>query len=234
MLPLLLFAKLQHQGKQILFRHAKKLPVILDPGGLSFLEKAGHDKALLYHGNHDLQLLPDLQIPAPLFPPGVNQLHGPLQDRHDLPLVHRLVQVIQHAQVDSLFRVVELVVGRHDDKNKIGVVFPDLLHRLDSVDSGHLDIHKGDIRAEALRQLDDAASRLRGDNLAPIPEILPDDIGQGINDDSLVVCQHNLIHDFLLPPLPDKAGTGAPPYPCFRPRFVSPAHSLYCNRGAGG
>ena len=81
----------------------------------------------------------------------MNLLHGPVQDADDHLLCKGLVEIIHDAKPDSLLRVIELVIGAHNNKDDIRVEALDFLHRLDPIDPRHLNIHKGDIRLEGLR-----------------------------------------------------------------------------------
>ncbi len=194
--PLLLFLipKFQNQGKHMALAYAQKTFVIFKSRPVLGLQQSCHNKALLQHGDHNLQLFLCFQITAPLFSSAVHHAHSLSNHLHNLFLVHRLVKVFQNAEIDSFLGIVKLVVGRHHDKNKIGIVLPDLLHGLYAVDSRHLNIHKCNIRPVAFRKLNYAAPCLCGFHLTFPVKILTNDISQRVNYNSFIVSQHNFIH----------------------------------------
>ena len=74
------------------------------------------------------------------------------------------------------------------------IASPDLFHSIDAVDSRHLDIHDRNVRAEALCQFNHTSAGLGILHLTGILEFFFDDEFQGIDHDSFIIRQHDLIH----------------------------------------
>ena len=149
---------------------------------------------ILRSGETQSEVFPDLQIIAALLAGFVHLPHGFHTDVNDHSLVYRLCKIFQNAQIDGLFCIAELIISRDHDKNNVAVVLLDLLHRLDPVQSGHLDIHKGNVRPESFRQLHYRSSRLGAFDLTLISEIGVYDISQRFQHDPFVISQHYSVH----------------------------------------
>ena len=193
MVPLLGFPADHRQDIGIILVDSQKLFIIFNVLREMLLEEQIVEKAALYDGHDRLQLFPDQQIVAALVPLPVNLIHSFPQRRNNPGLFHRFGDVFQHAKLNGFLGIIKLVIGAHHNKDHVPVRLPDLPHGLDSVDAGHLDVHNGDIRAEILRELNHASSRLGKLDAAQLAKLLLYDKFQRINHDSLIVRKHDLI-----------------------------------------
>ena len=197
---LIVVAEFDHYDKTVFFLYPHQLAVLVVIIVKSVLQKKIINVSAFQDGDHRFQLLPDLQIVAPLLTGLVHLVHGFHTDVYDNPFIYRLGEIFQHAQINGFSGVAEFIVGRNHDKNDIAVVFLDLFHCLYPVQSRHLDVHKGNVRPETLRQFHHSPSGLGCSDLTFIPEIGFDDIPQGLQHDPLVVSQHDPVH-LSRPPL---------------------------------
>ena len=189
----------QHIG--MILSDSQNLLIILDILRKVLLKQHIVDQTALYDRHDRLQLFSYEQIIAALVPVLVDLFHSTAQCRNDPGLLHGLCDILQNAQLNGFLRIVKLIVGAHHDKDHIVIRLPDLPHGLDAVDAGHLDIHDGDIRTIVFRQLDDASAGLGILDTALIAEFFFYDKFQGIDHNSFIIRQHDLImaHVPLLP-----------------------------------
>ena len=113
----------------------------------------------------------------------------------DHPLsVHGLRDVLEYSELYGFLSVIEFIVCGHNDKDDRRIRPSDLSHRVDTVDTGHLNVHDRDIGPEALGKLDNAPARLCGRDLALRSEFLFNDESEGIDHDPFVIRQHDPVH----------------------------------------
>jgi len=173
---------------------AQKLPELAGLLRIVAAEQNREDEAVFNDRSGCLELFAQREVETPLFLRLVDGLHGPAERIDEFHAVERLVEIFHDAERQSLARVVEAVVGAHDDENRAKAVPAHLAHGLEPVDAGHLDVHERDVRAEALGLLDGRAAGLGGGQLAPAGEIFLDQKAHGVEHDALVIRQQNSIH----------------------------------------
>ena len=161
--------------------------------------------------------------------------HGLFKSGHDPVAFHRLSDILYGSELHRFLRIIEFIVCGHNDEDRRSVHRSYLLHRFDPVDAGHLDIHKCYVRTETLRKLDHLPSGLGRFHPADVREILLYYESERIDDYTLIIRKHYLIHPSYLPavfhhphrcpvlchcrqqlPFP-RAHVSQPPCPCFLP-----------------
>ena len=168
MIAFLIFTKNKRHHTAIIHRKPQQIFEVFDIILKKFLKQDIINKTVFDDRNNRLHFFTDHQVFGSFFPFLVDQMHGTFHDCHDLGSVNRFVQVFQNAESDGFLCIIKFIIGRHHDKNRVAVRFPDLTHRLNSVDTRHLDIHDRNIRAEVLRQFDHTSAGLGGFNHARI------------------------------------------------------------------
>ena len=188
--------------------------IILDILPEMLLQENIVDQSALDDGNHRLQFFLDQQFIFSLQALGIDIFHGLAESVHDPGLLHGLSDILHDPQLDGFLGIVEFVIGRHHDKHRVIIGPADLFHGVDAIDSGHLDIHDRNVRSEALRQFDDTPSGLGILHFTGILKFFLNNELQGIDHDSFIVCQHDLIHLLFPSPLPEDTGSLPCPDSC--------------------
>ena len=172
MIAFLILAKNKCHHTAIIHRKPQQIFEIFDIVLKKFLKQDIINKSVFNDWNNRFHFLADHQILRAFFPFFVDQMHGTLHDCYDLGSVNRFVQIFQHAKSNGLLCIIKFIIGRHHDKNRIRIRFPDLTHCLDPINTGHLDIHDRNIGAKMLRQLDHTSAGLGRFDHTCIPKFL--------------------------------------------------------------
>ena len=181
-----------------------------------FLKQQVINKSVFNDRYDRFHFFTDHKLLASLLPVLVNHGHRLFQHFNDLALFDRLIEILQYTKVDSFLGIIKFIICTHNNENCAGIIPPDLFHGLNSVDARHLNIHKGNIRAEMLRQLNHISPGFGRFYLTAFLKFLFNDKPQGIDHNPLIIGQHNFIHG--LPPLPLKAESKLRPvFPYFFP-----------------
>ena len=198
----------------ILLRNPQNGTVILDILPEMLLQENIVDQSTFNNGNHCLQLFLDQQLIFPLQTLGIDIFHGLAKSVHDPGLLHGFGDILHNSQLDCFLGIVEFIIGRHHNKHRVIIGPADLFHGIDAVDPRHLDIHDCNVRSEALRQFDDTPSGFGILHFTDILKFFLNNELQGIDHDSFIICQHDLIHLLFLSPLPEDTGSLPCPGSC--------------------
>ena len=198
----------------ILPRNPQNGTVILDILPEMLLQENIVDQSTFNNGNHCLQLFLDQQLIFPLQTLGIDIFHGLAKSVHDPGLLHGFGDILHNSQLDCFLGIVEFIIGRHHNKHRVIIGPADLFHGIDAVDPRHLDIHDCNVRSKALRQFDDTPSGFGILHFTDILKFFLNNELQGIDHDSFIICQHDLIHLLFLSPLPEDTGSLPCPGSC--------------------
>ena len=161
-----------------------------------FLKQKIINQTVFNNGNNGFHFFSYNQLLTSFFTVLINHGHGSLYNIDDFTLFYRFIEIFQNTQIDCFFCIIKLIICTHDYKNGIGIVTPDFLHRFDSVNSGHLDVHKCNVRSEMLSKLNHISSGFCRFNLACISKFFFYNEAKRIYHNSFIIRQHNLIHGF--------------------------------------
>ena len=214
MIALLLVTADHRDHISILPRNPQNGTVILDILPEMLLQENIVDQSTFNNGNHCLQLFLDQQLIFPLQTLGIDIFHGLAKSVHDPGLLHGFGDILHNSQLDCFLGIVEFIIGRHHNKHRVIIGPADLFHGIDAVDPRHLDIHDCNVRSKALRQFDDTPSGFGILHFTDILKFFLNNELQGIDHDSFIICQHDLIHLLFLSPLPEDTGSLPCPGSC--------------------
>ena len=198
----------------ILLRNPQNGTVILDILPEMLLQENIVDQSTFNNGNHCLQLFLDQQLIFPLQTLGIDIFHGLAKSVHDPGLLHGFGDILHNSQLDCFLGIVEFIIGRHHNKHRVIIGPADLFHGIDAVDPRHLDIHDCNVRSKTLRQFDDTPSGFGILHFTDILKFFLNNELQGIDHDSFIIRQHDLIHLLFLSPLPEDTGSLPCPGSC--------------------
>ena len=180
--------------KAIGFRDFQQIAVVCRDVRGSIQKEERINQTTFDHGNDGIQLFTVRELSASLLTGAVDTGHRSGHGIDEDLAVQRLCQKTHDAEIQRVLGKAELVIGGEDDKNRCRAEFPDFPDRLDTVNSGHADIHDGDVRPEGLRHFNDGAATSGGAHLTSVMKFLIHNIRKRIDGDPFIIRQQNSVH----------------------------------------
>ena len=171
----LVIATLDNHHVSLFLFYPKELLIPLRILGVIVLKQHRIYQTALNNRNDRLQFFPNQKVIAPFFPGNIHLFHCLAENINDYIFFDRLVNIVQSPHSQCLFGIIKAVICTQNNKYRIMAGLFDFFHRLNAIDSWHLNVHKSNIRTKTFRKLNYASSCLCRLNHAAIAEILLND-----------------------------------------------------------